>query len=392
MDYFTRSREDGKYDVLEGSEETPGRIVTTLDTEQAAHQYIDELVNVPPEELATGTVLELADVNSEDTMPYHIEQEDGQYCIHKGHTGEDQGRVDGGCHESRDDAIAHLRALYANEADKNVAAAIAALEPEVVTSPLTAHAEPAAPPADFFTDPHFTSLQRYVTITADGRFMTHVAGWGECHVGYGDMCVTAPREADYSHFAVGTVLTSDGTTIPTGVIALKGGHADPSLDASSARSHYDDPSSAKVDVVLGTDEFGIWASGAIRVGTTPEDIAALRASGVSGDWRLIDGQLRLVGICAVNVPGFPKLTMAASADGISTLIAAGGLPVSSPDCNCDSRLEDVIDELDSMHRLIAAAGIEDTAVERLFARIADDSVAETVDEAELDALYARIDP
>jgi hypothetical protein len=32
----------------------------------------------------------------------------------------------------------------------------------------------------------------------------------------------------------------------------------------------------------------------------------LRASGkVSGDWRRIGGQLRLVGLLAVNVPGFP---------------------------------------------------------------------------------------
>lgn len=254
------------------------------------------------------------------------------------------------------------------------------------TATILAHAvdQTARPPAEFFSDPGFTELQRYVTITDDGRFMTHVAAWGECHVGYGDMCVSPPEEADYSHFCVGTVLTSDGNSIPTGVIAVKGGHADLSLDAAAARSHYDDPTTAMVDVALGTDAFGIWASGAIRPTATEHDIHMLRASGVSGDWRLIDGELRLVGICSVNVPGFPKLSMAASAEeGVVALVAAGGEPQPSPQLDdCDDCADTIRAEIDALRQLVSDAGIEDAAIERLAARIPA--------EPTLDELYARV--
>lgn len=238
----------------------------------------------------------------------------------------------------------------------------------------TACAAPTAPPAEFFSNPNLPSLQRYVTITEDGRFMTHLAAHGECHIGYGDICVSAPVEADYSHFAVGTVLTSDGVTVPTGVIALKGGHADINLSAASARAHYDDPSTAKVDVAVGTDEFGIWVSGALRPGVTEQDIHDLRASGVSGDWRMIDGELRLVGICSVNVPGFTKVQLAASAaDGVTALVAAGGPPVPHPDvdCNCHNDIELIQDQLSHLTHLVAAAGVADKVFEALEARIGD---------------------
>jgi hypothetical protein len=58
----------------------------------------------------------------------------------------------------------------------------------------------------------------------------------------------------------------------------------------------------------------------------------LQAAGqVSGDWRRIGGQLRLVGLLAVNVPGFPVPKMrarAVAASGqqektVQALVAAG---------------------------------------------------------------------
>lgn len=395
MNYFTRERKDGKVDVLEGTAEEPGRVVCTFDTQTDAEVYITEQ-HAEIEELFTRVTSledspaeEVMAAGEEDDMAYKLVTKAGQTCV----VGKEDGKVVK-CHDDREKAVAQLKALYANKADASVQAAIAEFEQEVVgdsgpetitlntdgtltkvdvtdnTITVTAHAEPPTPPTDFFSEPPSEYQRRYVTVTDDGRVMGLLATYDECHVGYGEMCVTPPREADYSHFAVGTVLTSEGSTIATGVIAINGGHADLGLDASSARSHYDDAASGLVDVVVGASEHGIWFSGALRPGATPDQVHALRASGVSGDWRLIDGELRLIGICSVNVPGFPKLSIAASADGLTALVAAGGPPESHPDlCECQDKTQDILEELDSLQRLVADAGIEEQAIERLSSRI-----------------------
>jgi hypothetical protein len=59
------------------------------------------------------------------------------------------------------------------------------------------------------------------------------------------------------------------------------------------------------DVTSGEDQFGIWVAGALRPGLAPARVRELRAAKLSGDWRRIGGQLRLVAFLAVNVPGFP---------------------------------------------------------------------------------------
>jgi hypothetical protein len=78
-------------------------------------------------------------------------------------------------------------------------------------------------------------------------------------------------------------------------------------------------------VAAGEDEHGIWISGAVRASATPEQIAALRGSALSGDWRTIRGHLELVAALAVNVPGFPipRIGLAASGGKQSALVAAG---------------------------------------------------------------------
>jgi hypothetical protein len=49
---------------------------------------------------------------------------------------------------------------------------------------------------------------------------------------------------------------------------------------------------------------------------------------VSGDWRRIGGELRMVGLLGVNVAGFPLHTRARVASGIPTsLVAAGFMSV-----------------------------------------------------------------
>ena len=90
--------------------------------------------------------------------------------------------------------------------------------------------------------------------------------------------------------------------------------------------------SAVVDVMAGEDEIGIWVAGAVRPGTTDEQIRTLRAAKLSGDWREIGGSLEMVGVLAVNVPGFPipKPALAASAGHQTALVAAGIVPEQTP--------------------------------------------------------------
>jgi hypothetical protein len=125
----------------------------------------------------------------------------------------------------------------------------------------------------------------------------------------------------------GELATAEGTIVSVGQITVGTGHANMSATAQAAVSHYDNTGWAVADVVVGNDAHGIWVAGAVRPNADSAKIHELRASGeVSGDWRRIGGQLRLVGLLAVNVPGFPVPKMRARvASGMThALVAAGG--------------------------------------------------------------------
>jgi hypothetical protein len=166
---------------------------------------------------------------------------------------------------------------------------------------------PLCPPAAWFTDPGLMAPTP-MTVTDDGRIFGHLATWESCHVGFADQCVRPPRSASaYAHFTTGEIITEDGTRFPVGQITMGTGHAPLNASANRAAAHYDDTGLAVADVRCGEDNFGIWMAGALRPDVEPLKIRALMASDVSGDWRRIGSSLELVGVLAVNVPGFPKL-------------------------------------------------------------------------------------
>ena len=175
-----------------------------------------------------------------------------------------------------------------------------------------------------FADPHLDGPTA-LTVTADGRVFGHLAAWGTCHIGYGGHCVQPPSSsAAYKYFHSGTVETGDGR-LPVGVITLGTGHADLGQDAQTAAAHYDNTGTAVATVRAGEDAHGIWLSGRLVPGTSPERIAELQRSGVSGDWRGINGSMELVAALAVNVPGFPvpRTEQLVAAGGQAALVAAG---------------------------------------------------------------------
>jgi len=154
----------------------------------------------------------------------------------------------------------------------------------------------------------------------------HIAEWKACHIGYDGVCVAPPMsETNYAYYASKSVLLDDGTVARTGVISLGGGHAKDRLAVSSVTAHYDSTSTAVADVAVGEDEHGIWCAGWVRPGAKDEDVYALRASDVSGDWREIGGNLELVAALAVNVGGFPTVSVGVENGMQVSLVAAGAL-------------------------------------------------------------------
>lgn len=201
---------------------------------------------------------------------------------------------------------------------------------------------PQAPPASWFENPNFTPDdgrlveildkrgQRAIggkyacplTIEDSGRVYGHLAPWGICHIGKPG-CVTAPEsKSDYAYFKRGQhVVCADGSKVRVGTLTVDAGHANLRADPGSAMAHYDNIATAAADVNAGEDEYGIWIAGAIRPTATPDQIAALRASSISGDWRGLGGSLELVAALAVPVPGFPHAVVAGGAE--ESLVASG---------------------------------------------------------------------
>lgn len=184
---------------------------------------------------------------------------------------------------------------------------------------------PVRPPVDWFANPGL-SVPTGITVTPEGRVYGHAALWGTCHIGQAGVCVTPPHEEAHPYFMTGNVWTEDGASVQVGQITVGTGHAPLSYGYRAASDHYDNTGAAVADVAVGNDSHGIWVAGSIRPGTDESRIRELRAAGqVSGDWRRIGGSLRLVGLLAVNVPGFPvpKLKTHLTSGQQVSLVAAG---------------------------------------------------------------------
>jgi hypothetical protein len=198
---------------------------------------------------------------------------------------------------------------------------------------------PVLPPAEWFRDPELSELTPLV-VTAEGRVYGHAAAWDVCHIGIPGVCTTAPDSpSGYAYFHLKEVECDGGERVSCGTITLETGHADKRLGRAEAAAHYDDTGCAVADVIAGEDDFGIWVAGALRPSVEADKVRELRGAVLSGDWRNVNGELELVAILAVNVPGFPvprpKVVVASGDDDlmhVMSLVAAGvhdGLHVAS---------------------------------------------------------------
>jgi len=205
----------------------------------------------------------------------------------------------------------------------------------VVNLVASATTDPA--PYDWFTDPELEGPTP-LHVKDNGRVYGHLATWGTCHIGIKGVCTEPPSShSNYGYFATGQVVTDQGL-VPVGQLTCDTGHAELGASASDTRSHYDHTGTVVADVAVGEDEFGIWVAGRVRPSATPEQVAALTAGALSGDWRTIRGNLELVAALVVNVPGFPvpRTGLAASA-GEQTSLVAAGLCLSAPSVQVDAK-------------------------------------------------------
>lgn len=181
----------------------------------------------------------------------------------------------------------------------------AALVASVGTAPLPAVGVFALP-----------ELDRPTPITWDfesGRVYGHIATWKTCHVGYADVCVTAPRDESggYAWFNRFPVETEDGGTVWAGRITVGGRHPSLSLTASNTMTQYDGKTVAAY-VRAYEDDHGIVVAGAINPHIEDRDRSVLERRKVSGDWRDTPSGLSLVEVLALSPgpsrhaePGFP---------------------------------------------------------------------------------------
>jgi hypothetical protein len=192
----------------------------------------------------------------------------------------------------------------------------------LVACGVVAGAIPVVPPADWFENPKLDKPTG-LTVTDEGKVFGHIAAWHVDHIGMSFGTRPPKSKSNYAYFHTGLVRTDAGNDVPVGQLTLAGGHASLEASAQEAVRHYDDTASSVADVHAGEDSYGIWVAGALRPGTTPEQVRALRASAPSGDWRPIKGSLELVAVCQVNVPGFPIARARVASGQVMALVAAG---------------------------------------------------------------------
>ncbi len=186
---------------------------------------------------------------------------------------------------------------------------------------------PVAPPQAWFSKRQYEA-RTPITVEASGQIYGHVAGDGECHIGFLNQCITPPKsKSGYSHFYRDDnplssffgkpkgMLTAEGTLVFAGPVQLDLDHARSGLAPADAKDAMAHTGCQVAQVAVYEDEWGIQIAGCVDPQATEAQVRVLRASDISPDWRRIDGNLELVGLIVVNTSGYPARSLVASASG-----------------------------------------------------------------------------
>lgn len=176
---------------------------------------------------------------------------------------------------------------------------------------------PSKPPKGWFFTPE-ASEPTPLTVTKDGRVYGHMALWESCHTGYPGRCVPPPSSpSGYRYFNLGEVECADGERVSAGAITLEALHADTDrpLSVDRVRAHYEHTGVVAAYVRAVDGKHGIWVSGALRASLSEQHARDLMGAKPSGDWRQVTpgGPLEMLGVHAVNEPGYPVPRLVAAA-------------------------------------------------------------------------------
>lgn len=218
-----------------------------------------------------------------------------------------------------------------------VTVAATAPRPEPEDETLTAAAHTIViedcPPRSWFAEP--TDVERHgaLTVTDQGRVFGWLAPAGVAHRSFHDRKVTVPMgQVDYTRWLGAETIVADGGRVVAGPITMDCGHADPtSRDFGARRDHYDNSCSIVASAQIGESANGVWIAGALRPGVTADQISAMMACRLSGDWQPLAGRpgwKEFVAALLVPVPGFAlartKASVTVDEDG---LLVASVVPV-----------------------------------------------------------------
>lgn len=171
---------------------------------------------------------------------------------------------------------------------------------------------PISPPKVWFEKPaEGIPTDKRITITPEGQVYGYIALWNSCHVGHGG-CVKPPKGSpsnyDYAH--QGETLTAEGELLKTAVIAGGTAHAPVDMNTAMVPEYYENTGTQLMRIRYGEDANGLWFAGALWPGVNDLQVAQIRASSVSGDWRWHAAWRKtatsydFAGACFVNIPGF----------------------------------------------------------------------------------------
>jgi hypothetical protein len=169
-------------------------------------------------------------------------------------------------------------------------------------------------------------LDRPTPLRIDGDTVYgHACDWNRLHTGVPGVRASDVRgDGEYRYFHLGGYQWQ-GKDIDVGAITLHTVHADIRLPGDDARAHYENTGAVAAYVRAGNDEHGLWFCGKLAKGLCEADVEALRGSKISGDWRGYQGKRELIGLLAVNVPGFPVERERVLVAGASLALVASGI-------------------------------------------------------------------
>jgi len=222
---------------------------------------------------------------------------------------------------------------------------------QVMADP-TARAEfPLHPPRSWFEEmpTWFTPGDKLTVQTTGpdaGRVAASVAPRGQCILDGTNDCWTAPYSpTKYAGAHQGDTMTAEGIVLHTANLGGSVNHARISETFQGAVDHYSNTASQLMRVRYHDLDSHIIALGAIWPDVTDLNLAVIRASAVSGDWRFKPelNAFDFTGAQLVNTPGFPLLRKAASLGGQPVYVGGlGGVaPIEDEPCpSCGQTLGD----------------------------------------------------